>query len=196
MLGFGSGCDALLLEVTAEIESHRSLGSLSNSLATKKLETNYTKLLAFNNQIPLDKGMRAESNDKTPLTSLYRNRKMMFGLVGGKCRQCGTAQFPRGHVCVNAKCGAEDSQEDFSYADLEPTIMSWSADALTFTLDPPAYYGMLTFEQGGRFMADFVDCDASQVEVGSRMRMVFRIKTTDATRGFKHYFWKATPALG
>jgi hydroxymethylglutaryl-CoA synthase len=195
LLAFGGGCDALLLRVTPLIQAHRSPPNLSNALKAQKLETNYTKLLVFNRQIPLDKGMRAENSDKTPLTSLYRNRKMMFGLVGGKCTRCGTAQFPKSSICVNERCGAEGSQEDFPYADLSPTIMSWSADSLTFTLDPPAYYGMLTFEPGGRLMADFTDCDAAQIEVGAKMRMVFRIKAIDAISNFKHYFWKATPLV-
>jgi 3-hydroxy-3-methylglutaryl CoA synthase len=195
LLGFGGGCDALLFRVTPAIQTHRSPPSLSNALKARKLETQYTKLLVFNHQIPLDKGIRAENSDKTPLTSLYRNRKMMFGLVGGKCTRCGTSQFPRSSVCVNERCGAEGTQEDFPYADLSPTIMSWSADSLTFTLDPPVYYGMLTFEPGGRLMADFTDCDAAQIDVGAKMRMVFRIKAIDAISNFKHYFWKATPLV-
>lgn len=193
LLGFGGGCDALLFRATPQIETRRSPPSVSNALRARMAVDHYTKLLVFNDQLPLDKGMRAENSDKTPLTSLYRNRKMLFGLVGGKCSRCATAQFPKTAVCVNPDCGAESTQEDFSFADLTPTIMSWSADSLTFTLDPPAYYGMLTFESGGRLMADFTDCDSTQIEVGARMRMVFRIKAIDSTTQFKHYFWKATP---
>jgi 3-hydroxy-3-methylglutaryl CoA synthase len=195
LLGFGGGCDALSFRVTERITAHRSVTSLSNALKARIPELNYTKLLAFNDQIPLDKGMRAENSDKTPLTSLYRNRKMMFGLVGGKCTRCGTAQFPRSAICVDPACGAEDAQEDFSFADLTPTVMSWSADSLTFTLDPPAYYGMLTFEPGGRIMADFTDCTPADVDAGARMRMVFRLKAIDSVSSFRHYFWKATPLV-
>jgi hydroxymethylglutaryl-CoA synthase len=193
VLSFGSGCDALLLRVTSEMEKRRSPASVSASLAARMPESHYTKLLAFGDRISLDKGMRAENTDKVALSSLYRNRKMIFGFVGGKCTRCGTAQYPKSAVCVNPECNAEDSQQDFSYADLEATIMSWSADSLTFTSDPPAYYGMLTFEPGGRLMTDFTDCNSSQIDVGRRMRMVFRIKTVDAALGFKHYFWKAMP---
>jgi hydroxymethylglutaryl-CoA synthase len=196
LLGFGSGCDALLLRVTPEIGKRRPPPSVSASLGASMSESHYTKLLAFSDGVALDKGMRAENTDKIALSSLYRNRKMIFGFVGGKCTRCGTAQYPKSAVCANPACNAEDSQQDFSYADLEGTIMSWSADSLTFTLDPPAYYGMLTFEQGGRLMADFTDCKPSQVEVGQKMRMVFRIKTIDASLGFKHYFWKAMPVAG
>jgi hydroxymethylglutaryl-CoA synthase len=196
VLGFGGGCDALLFRATGTIETRRSIPSLSEAIQARMPEANYTKLLAFNDQIPLDKGMRAESSDKTPLTSLYRNRKMMLSLIGGKCTRCGTPQFPKSAICVNQSCGAADSQEDFSFADLRPSVMSWSADSLTFTLDPPAYYGMLTFDPGGRLMADFTDCTAAQIEVGARMRMVFRIKAVDPVTHFKHYFWKATPLVG
>jgi hydroxymethylglutaryl-CoA synthase len=195
LLGFGGGCDALLFRATPQIATHRSSPSLSNSLQARTQETAYTKLLVFNDQIPVDKGMRAENSDKTPLTSLYRNRNMMFALVGGRCMRCGTAQFPKSAICVNPRCGADGAQEDFCYADLTPTVMSWSADSLTFTPDPPAYYGMLTFEPGGRLMADFTDCESAQIEVGAKMRMVFRIKAIDTVTHFKHYFWKATPLV-
>ena len=66
--------------------------------------------------------------------------------------------------------------------------------ALVFSPDPPAYYGMITFPEGGRFMADFTDSDKEQVKVGAKMRMTFRIRDNDTMRGgFKRYFWKAAP---
>ena len=33
---------------------------------------------------------------------------------------------------------------------------------------------------------------AGELEVGTRVRFVFRIKDVDAVRGFRRYFWKAT----
>ena len=79
-------------------------------------------------------------------------------------------------------------------AGLECSVMSFTADSLTYSPDPPAYYGMITFPEGGRFMADFTDSDKDQVKVGAKMRMTFRIRDNDQMRGgFKRYFWKATP---
>ena len=75
-------------------------------------------------------------------------------------------------------------------------IASWSADNLIYTPDPPAYYGMIDFEEGGRLMMDFADVQPNSVEVGSPMRMVFRVKDHDTVRGFNRYFWKARPAAG
>jgi uncharacterized OB-fold protein len=43
-------------------------------------------------------------------------------------------------------------------------------------------------------MMDFTDVDAGKVEVGQKMRMVFRVKDYDDKRKFTRYFWKAAPA--
>ena len=73
-------------------------------------------------------------------------------------------------------------------------LNSFTADSLTFSPDPPAYYGMVQFEDGGRGMLDLTDIDTnSDLEVGQSLRMVFRIKEFDTKRGFRRYFWKATP---
>jgi uncharacterized OB-fold protein len=144
--------------------------------------------------VVLERGMRSETDKATPLTTLYRNRDMVTGLVGGKCRSCGTLQFPKGRYCVNPKCNALDSQDPHSFADVPASVMSYTADSLTYSPSPPHYYGMVQFEGGGRMMADFTDIDDVKVEVGMPMRMMFRVKEYDPARGFVRYFWKAAPA--
>ena len=190
---FGQGCDAMLFEVTDAISQLAPRRGVKGSLARRKEESNYAKFLAFNDHIALERGMRAETDKSTPLTTLYRNRDMVTGLVGGRCRACGTPQFPKGRYCVNPKCNALDSQEPRPFADVPASVMSYTADSLTYSADPPHYYGMVQFEGGGRMMADFTDV-GDKVEVGMPMRMMFRIKETDPARGFVRYFWKAAPA--
>ncbi len=191
---FGQGCDALLFEVTDAIAKLPPRAGVKGALARRKEESNYERFLAFNDHITLERGMRAETDQGTPLSTLYRNRDMVTGLVGGRCRNCGTLQFPRGRYCVNPKCNALDSQDDQPFSDLSAKVMSYTADVLTYSPDPPAYYGMVQFDGGGRMMADFADVDDGKVEVGMPMRMMFRIKENDAARGFVRYFWKAAPA--
>ncbi len=190
---FGQGCDALLFEVTEAIAALPVRGGVDGALARRKEETNYLRFLAFNDHIALERGMRAEADKGTPLTTLYRNRDMITGLVGGRCRSCGTLQFPRGRYCVNPACNALDSQDDQPFSDMQAKVMSYTADVLTYSADPPAYYGMVEFDAGGRMMADFTDIDEGKVEVGMGMRMMFRIKEQDTARGFVRYFWKAGP---
>lgn len=194
LVGFGQGCDVLVLQVTAALEKLARGGGVVAALENRHAESNYQKYLAFNELIDLDKGMRAERDDyKTALTVSYRRRDMLLGLVGGRCTQCGTLQFPRADVCVNPQCKAMHTQEPYSFREESAKILTWSADYLTYTADPPSHYGMITFDNGGRLMTDFTDVVVGEIEVGMCVRMVFRIKSSDHLRGFVRYFWKAVP---
>ncbi len=194
LASFGQGCDALVLRVTERLAGFSSACGIVQALANRRPETNYQKYLAFNELIPLEKGMRAETADyKTALTVSYRKRDMLLGLVGGRCSRCGTLQFPRTDICVNPQCAATGTQEPHPFREEPASVLTWSADYLTYTAAPPAHYGMITFTNGGRFMTDFTDVDEGEVEVGVGVRMVFRIKSVDNVRGFVRYFWKAVP---
>jgi 3-hydroxy-3-methylglutaryl CoA synthase len=194
VVGFGQGCDALLLEATDELPKLAPRLGVQGHLARRKAETNYAKFLAFNDLVAIERGMRAEVDKQTPLSSLYRNRRMLTGFIGGQCRKCGTLQFPKSNVCVNPNCNAFHSEDDHPFADMPAKVQSYTADRLTYSPDPPHYYGMVVFDEGGRLMIDFTDCDGSSVDVAAPMRMMFRIKDYDPQRGFTRYFWKAAPA--
>jgi hydroxymethylglutaryl-CoA synthase len=194
VVGFGQGCDALLLEATEHLPKLAPRLGVRGHLALRREETNYAKFLAFNDLVTIERGMRAEVDKQTPLSSLYRNRRMLTGFIGGQCRKCGTLQFPKSNVCVNPNCNAFHTQDDHPFADMPARVQSYTADRLTYSPDPPHYYGMVVFDEGGRLMIDFTDCDAAGVGVAAPMRMMFRIKDYDPQRGFTRYFWKAAPA--
>ena len=194
VVGFGQGCDALLFEATAELPKLAPRMGVRGYLARRREETNYNRFLAFNDLVKLERGMRAELDKQTALSTLYRKRDMILGFVGGRCEKCGTLQFPKSNVCVNPDCNAFHTQIDHPFAEMSGKVNSHTADQLTYSPDPPAICGMVQFDAGGRLMMDFTDVDMAEVSVGSTMRMVFRIKDYDAQRGFTRYFWKATPA--
>lgn len=191
--GFGQGCDAILFEAT-EALSKLKAGAIAASLASGRQDGNYNRYLAHSDLITIERGIRSEVDKGTGLTTLYRNKDMTQKLMGGECTSCGTVQFPKTRICVNPNCNATDTQKDHGFSQKVGRINSFTADRLTYTPDPPAYYGMIQFEGGGRMMADFTDIapDAA-LEVGQEMKMVFRIKDLDNVRGFRRYFWKATP---
>ncbi len=190
---FGQGCDALLFEVTPAITTLSERKGVSGSLLRRKEETNYLKYLAFNGLLTLEKGMRAETDKRTALSVLHRKSDMLLGMVGGRCKMCGTAQFPRARICVNPNCKAVDSQEPCGFSERTGSVLSWSADFLTFAMEPPNHYGIISFRDGGRVMMDITDIEPGQIDTGAQMRMVFRVKDVDEKRGFKRYFWKAAP---
>ncbi|MDB5871662.1 MAG: hypothetical protein JWQ07_1104 [Ramlibacter sp.] len=183
---FGSGCDVLLLRRT----DVPCAGPLVDS---GKPEPSYMKYLSFTGQIELQWGMRAEMDNKTALTAAWRDHKRAARFEGGRCRQCGTVQFPRAHVCVNPDCNAQESQDAMSLAQTPAKVMSHTSDFLAYTPHPPFQFGHVDFEGGGRVLMEFADADADELAVGLPLRMVYRIKDFDRQRGFRRYFWKATP---
>ena len=42
-------------------------------------------------------------------------------------------------------------------------------------------------------MTDFTDVEPGELDVGTDVRMMFRVKSFDSIRGFVRYFWKAVP---
>lgn len=190
---FGQGCDVLVFEATDALTGHRPVAPLIGQFARGKTEDNYMRFLVFNDAISWDKGKRAERDKQTSLTTQYRKRDMLTALVGGECRNCGTRQFPRTRICVNPNCRATDTQDPYGFAEQSATVISWSGDHLVFTPDPPLHYGMVEFQEGGRFLVEFTDCEPGEIGIGAPVRMAFRVKDYDSIRGFRRYFWKAVP---
>ena len=193
MAGFGQGCDALFFRVTENIGKLLPRAGVKGSLANKKTIDNYMKFLKFRNLIDPEMGIRAEAPTQTAMTTLWRKRKMLTGLVGGVCRDCGVPQYPKMDICVNPTCEHLHTQDDYEFADKPAKVMTFTGDLLAVSVDPPAIYGMIQFDEGGRFMADFTDCDLDDVRVGMPVKMSFRKRLTDRERGFTGYFWKAVP---
>ena len=193
LAGFGQGCDALYFQVTRNITKLPPRSGIAGALENKKSVDNYNKFLKFRDLIKTEMGIRAEAPTQTAMSVLWRKRKMLLGLVGGKCRECGTPQFPKMDICVNPECRAVHSQDDYEFADIPAKIMSFTGDLLSVSVDPPNVYGMVQFEGGGRFMADFTDCDLEDVKVGQKVTFSFRKRYTDNEKGFTGYFWKAIP---
>lgn len=194
LCGFGQGADILLFSVTEAITRLPARRGVAGHLAIREADSNYMRFLFHRDVLTVERGMRAESDQKQPGTALYRNRKAVLGLVGGRCTKTGTVQFPRSEISVNPNDRSRGTQEDYPLADKQARIVTFTADALTYSPDPPSYYGTIDFEGGGRMVAEFAEVSADEVEVGRAMRMVFRIKAQDEMRDFTRYFWKAVPA--
>ncbi|MBI9074322.1 MAG: SDR family NAD(P)-dependent oxidoreductase [Desulfatibacillum sp.] len=194
--GYGHGVDALVFKVTDKIAELAPRDGFAGTIGNKKIVDNYSKYLVFRGLVENEMGIRAEAETQTAMTVLWRKRKMLLGLVGGKCRECGTKQFPKMDICVNPSCGAHHSQDEQEFIDTPATIKTFTADMLSVSFEPPNKYGLIQFEGGGRMMADFTDCDQDELRVGLPMKMIFRLRSWDKDRGFKNYFWKAAPVPG
>jgi len=147
--------------------------------------------LSFGGEIELDWGMRSETDQKTALTQLYRARDQVTAFVGGKCPDCGAIQFPRMPACV--RCGSTAPLAPAPLADAPAKVATFTADWLMYYPSPPLYVGLVQFDNGARVLMEMVDVDPAKFDVGSPLRMVFRVKEQDSLRHYSRYFWKAAP---
>lgn len=193
LTSFGQGADVIVFEVTEAINHLTPRLGVAGWLSERVEDNNYQRYLFHRGLLTTETGMRAEGDQKQPGTTLYRNRKTVLGLIGGKCTKTGTVQFPKSDISVSPNDRTQGTQEDYPMAELAVKIVTYTADSLTFSPDPPTYYGNVDFDGGGRLTAEFTDVSGDDVEVGREMRMVFRIKAKDNQRGFTKYFWKAAP---
>jgi 3-hydroxy-3-methylglutaryl CoA synthase len=191
---FGQGSDALLFEVTENITKLPARKGIKGTLADKRKILNYEKFCKFRDLIQVEMGIRAEAGGRTALSTLWRNRKLITGLVGEKCKKCGTPQWPNYDICVNPDCRAVKDFEDYEFAEKEGKVVTYTADMLAVSWEPPVIYGLVQFDEGGRMLLEFTDCEQKDVKVGGPVKMVFRQKYYDKDRsGYQGYFWKAVP---
>lgn len=194
VIGFGQGADAVVIETTSALARLQAGHGPARSLGQQRQCSSYTMFLSLRDRLAVDFGLRAERDNRTSQSAFYRRRKDITGMLGGRCSACNTLQYPRAHLCV--KCGALDSLRDESLADLEGRVKSYTEDWLAYTPLPPCIYGNVEFQDGANCMLEFTDFAPGEVKVGSRVRMVFRIKDFDPKRHFRRYFWKPAPVPG
>jgi hydroxymethylglutaryl-CoA synthase len=196
LVSYGSGCDAMWFEVTDAISKAQDGRGVSRWLARRADLDNYQKYLVWKGMAPPELGIRGETDKETRWSLVWRDHKAILGLVGEKCKACGTQQFPPRRMCANPECGAVDQMEPVYLADKGGKIFTYTGDMLAASLSPPAVYGTVSFNGGGRAVMDFADCTVDDVAVGNPVDFSFRTKFHDPKRDVTNYFWKAIPAVG
>jgi 3-hydroxy-3-methylglutaryl CoA synthase/uncharacterized OB-fold protein len=190
LVGFGSGCDALLFEVTGTVTGASAMQHL---LHTGCSLTDYVRFLSLSGALELDWGMRAEFEQKTAATVLERNGRDVVGFIGGR-DTAGNVQFPKSRMPVNPEMRGPEMLTDVRLADEPASIVSITADRLNFSPDPPFYFGLVQFANGARLLMELTDPNEAGFAVADPVAMRFRIKSIDRKRGLRTYFWKAVPA--
>lgn len=194
VVGFGQGVDALLLRTTEAVRGFRPARGVEAQLEDRREERSYARFLAHCGLLAVDFGMRAERDNRTAMTVLWRKHEEITAFTGGRCRDCGTLQFPRSRVCVNPDCRRTDTQDPERLADGAGRIKTFTEDWLAYSARPPLVYGNVAFAAGGNAFIEFTDFEPGEARVGAPVRFVFRLKDVDRVRGFRRYFWKAAPA--
>jgi len=195
VISFGQGCDAFYLTVTDKIAKIKNKKAIKRNMANKVALGSYEKYLAFRKLMPCEIGIRGEETMFTSFSIVSRDNRELYGMVGVKCKKCGTPSYPPQRICPNPDCGAVDQNEPYRFTDKNATIFTYTSDFLSPSIDPPSSYGFIDFEGGGRTGVDFTDCDANALKIGMPVELAFRIKFADEKRAAINYGWKAMPIV-
>lgn len=192
VVGYGNGCDLVLLKVTEQIEKIKEgrLG-IKGHLASKRQIPSYQKYLIWRELVPVSPAARPEILP-TSVSAMYRERQMNIALYGGKCKVCGSQTYPLQRVCV--MCRAKDNFEPIRLSDKKATIFTFTNDYLALSADPPATVTYVDIEGGGRADFDMTDRVPEEVKVGMPVEFTFRKLYYD--RGVNNYWWKVRPIRG
>jgi hydroxymethylglutaryl-CoA synthase len=190
VVGYGSGCDALLLEVTDEIKNARSVEGrkgVTGHLASKGSLDSYERYAKFRELIDTDAARRQAPSASAPL--IWRRRDEIYRLHGYRCLSCGKIQYPHQRVCIT--CQTRDNFESVRLADKQATLFTFTVDFLNADPDPPSVMTIVDFEGGGRAYLMMTDRNPAEVKIGQSVEMTFR-RLYEA-EGFTNYYWKCRP---
>lgn len=184
---YGDGADAFILQVTDQIEKVRDRRGIKRHLESKMEIPNYEKYIRFRNLMQGEADRRPQYISSLPM--IWRDRKQVTPLHGGRCRKCGNIQFPIQRVC--AYCQAKDDYEEVRLADKKATVFTFSMDERAVEVDPPRVWTINDLDGGGRIYCTMTDRDTEQIEIGMGVEMTFRKIHEGA--GLHNYFWKCRP---
>jgi len=133
--------------------------------------------------------VRRPPSEAPAAPAVARNEPWKLAFIGSACASCGTRHMPPQRVCL--RCQVVDEMEPVVLRDTQATVRTFTIDRLAASINPPVVVGVLDFDGGGRYRCQMTDVIASDVAVGDRVEMVYRLVAV--SNGIRNYFWKARP---
>ncbi|TMA54523.1 MAG: hydroxymethylglutaryl-CoA synthase family protein [Deltaproteobacteria bacterium] len=182
VVGYGDGADAIVLRATGRPVV--AAQGVARQIEVKRTLPSYGRYARFRKLVRKE----TVATDVSSPVILWRDRKELLPLYGGRCPKCGTVQFPKHRLCV--ECAYPDGLEDVKLA-RRGRLFTFTNDYLAESPDPPVTHAVVDLEGGGRLYVQLTDCEAERVEIDMPLELTFR-KIHEAG-GFNNYFWKARP---
>jgi 3-hydroxy-3-methylglutaryl CoA synthase len=189
VVGYGSGCDALLFEVTGEIENAKPTRrrGVKGYLASRANLDSYERYARFRDLIETEAARRQMPTASA--AQIWRRRDDIYKLRGSRCLNCDKTQYPTQRVCIG--CQSKDNFESVRLADKRATLFTYTIDFLNADPDPPTVMSIVDFEGGGRAYLMMTDRNPADVKIEQAVEMTFR-RIYEA-EGFTNYYWKCRP---
>jgi len=189
VVGYGSGCDAMIFETTGEIETAQSINrrGVRGHLSARTLLDSYERYARFRELIETEAARRQAPSASAPQT--LRRRDEIYRLHGYRCLKCGKVQYPHQLVCIS--CQSRAGFEPVKLAGRRAELFTFTVDFLNADPDSPTVMCVVDFEGGGRNYMIMTDRNPADVRIGQQVEMTFR-RMYDA-EGFTNYYWKCRP---
>jgi uncharacterized protein len=123
----------------------------------------------------------------------HRMRDRYYRMLGSRCDKCGNEFFPPVNLCRNCK---EDR--------LSTVEMPTSGKLLSFTLQKesvsgfeeqePMAFGLIELTNKVKIVAQIVDVPYDSLDIGQKVRAVFRRIKSDGPSGQIYYGYKFSPS--
>ncbi len=124
----------------------------------------------------------------------WRERKIKYRLIGGKCKTCGRSFYPPRKVCPYC-----------SSREVEKILLPRKGKVLSYTIIhvPPKGFenyspyvvAIVELENGARVLAQLTDIDENEVKIGLEVEAVFRKYSEQSPEGIIEYGIKFRPVL-
>ncbi len=127
----------------------------------------------------------------------WREIQSRYNLIGTRCGNCGTLDFPPRDVCP--KCGRK------SIGKMEKVPLSPSGTVVSYTTihqapkgfdgTKPYLLAIVELKDGARLTSQIIDCDPADIAIGMPVEATFRKLGQDGTSGIIYYGYKFRPSL-
>lgn len=120
----------------------------------------------------------------------WRRIPYRYKLEGTKCLNCNTHFFPPRIVCPNCRRQGKITKHKFSGYGTILTFTKVFVPPAGLEEIAPYYVGIIKLDEGPCITAQIVDSE--NVEIGKRVKLVFRKLQQDGEHGLIHYGFKFT----
>lgn len=124
-----------------------------------------------------------------PSPRYHREMPQRYRLEAAKCSGCGRIAFPPRMVC---NCGSRDFKgEKISDHGKILTFTTIRVAPKDFEMEVPYSVAIVESENGVRVTTQVVDCKPEELEIGKKVKFVFRKLYTEGHTGIICYGYKA-----
>ncbi|MHB8552028.1 MAG: Zn-ribbon domain-containing OB-fold protein [Thermoplasmataceae archaeon] len=126
------------------------------------------------------------------LSRMWRETDHRYRMVGEKCMNCEKIYFPPRDICPICHRDSIGKMQDIE--------MKGNGEVVSFTIvhdAPPAFsrqrpyiLAIIKLDEGPVITGQIVDAEPTEIEIGTKLRSVFRKISEDGPAGIIHYGYK------